>query len=781
MVPCMRSLEYFHLRWLQRRLCRGRRFLKKSRFWLLSAMPTRSENAPASAVFVLLLGMCPSAFAIASKPLIRGPIDDTHPVTLERGTHPSALRPGNDRGRVADDLPLDHVLLTLKRSPEREAALGELIEAMHDPASPEYHHWLTPAQLGSEYGPAPDDIAQVRGWLESRGLQVNYIYRNGLVIDFSGSASLVAAAFHTEIHALALPNGETHIGNISDPQIPAALSPVVRGVASLNDFFPRPRLKRLGPIAYDHEKNRWDSLFTLTDGGKQLYAVSPYDFATIYDLLPLWNRGYTGKGMTIAVIEDTSLAHPQDWTTFRQTFGLSKFATGSFRQIYPQSGDAGCSMPSQNGDEGEAALDAEWASATAPEAAIELVACANSRTTSGLDSAILNLLDATPPDIMSESYGGCESQSGAAAIALADEEAKEAAAMGVTFFIAQGDSGADECAPSENTAYSKLGINSGDNTASAYAVDVGGTDFAAEYESDVHGIAIGNYWMPQNQAGTLSSARSYIPEIPWNDSCASRLIYSDPKHGGAVRSYGSHGFCNTFPGQEDFLNNFAGGGGPSSCFTGKPSIPGVVGGTCKGNPKPTWQSGVVGIPNDGVRDQPDISLFAADGIAWHNSYVFCMSDTQHGGTTCTPSNDAIYLGGGGTSFAAPAMAGIQALIDQKYGRQGNANHVYYALAAAQLKKYGAQACSASQPNGALPAASCVFHDITQGDIAIPCGRNDDDNFYDCFGVDTANVGELSTSKITSLPAFAAGVGYDFATGLGSVDATNLFNAWQAKQ
>lgn len=708
---------------------------------------------------------------------VKGVVDDTNLIRLERSTHPAATVSAFDRGRVADDLPLEHMLLALRRPDDMEAKLVKRIEAMHDPKSPVFHQWLTAADLGTKYGPSPEDIAEVKNWLSSYGLQVNYVYKNGMVVDFSGSASQASAAFHTDIHTLTLPNGEVHIANVRDLQIPAALAPVVRGVVSLNDFFPQPRLRSMGPITLDRSTNRWEPLYTVSNGEKVTYAISPYDLATIYDILPLWNRGYTGKGVTIAVIEDSSLAHPGDWSSFRQAFGLEKFTGGSFEQVNPHAANATCNVPGQNNDEREAAIDAEWASATAPDANIELVACANTKTTSGLDTAILNLLDTKSPDIISLSYGGCEARSGAAAIALEDEEAKQAAAMGVTYFIAQGDSGADECSPFENYAYSTNGINSGDNTASAYAVDVGGTDFAAEYESDVSGVPANTYWLAQNTPGTLASARSYIPEIPWNDSCASRLIFSDPKNGGATRAYGSMGFCDSLTGEAYFMNPWAGSGGPSTCFTGTPKTPGIVGGTCKGNPKPAWQSGVPGILNDGVRDQPDIALFAADGWAWKNAYVACMSDTAQGGTRCTALNDAIYMGGGGTSFAAPAMAGILALIDQKFGRQGDINHVLYPLAAKQFKERGSSACDASQPDGKLPEPGCIFHDVTLGDATIPCGRNDNGGYYNCFGVADANVGELSSSQSSPRPAFTAQVGYDLATGLGSVDAANLFNAW----
>jgi len=157
--------------------------------------------------------------------------------------------------------------------------------------------------------------------------------------------------------------------------------------------------------------------------------------------------------------------------------------------------------------------------------------------------------------------------------------------------------------------------------------------------------------------------------------------------------------------------------------------------------------------------------------------VECLSDTQQGGTVCTPSNDAIYLGGGGTSFASPAMAGILALIEQRHGRQGDANFVLYALAAEQFLSPEGSGCNASRSDGQLPASNCVFNDITRGDMDIPCGQNSDGHFYDCHGASASLIGELSTSDSLNDPAYRAGRGYDLATGLGSVNATNLFNAW----
>lgn len=704
------------------------------------------------------------------KRLITEKIDESKLVTLGGNTTPAATRAEFDRGAVPDEFRFEHLLLLLRHDPDTEARLKRQIDAMHDPSSPQFHRWLTAEQFGARYGVHPQDSAAIQEWLRSHGFTVNQAYKNGLLLDIAGTAKQIRETFHTEMHNLVLPNGEKHVANNRDPQIPAALASAVEGMP-LHDFFRRPRITKMKPVSFDHEAGRWQPHFTLPFEGTDLFVVAPYDFATIYNLTPLWNQGFTGKGVTIATVEDTNLAHPSDWSTFRKTFGLDGFKQGNFKQIYP-----GCKNPGQNGDEIEAALDVEWASAAAPDANVELFACPNTDTTSGLDTAIINLLETDPPDIISDSYGLCETVTGQAEVALENLEAEFATIEGVTFFIAQGDTGADECAPIETTAYSTLGINSGDNTATAFAVDVGGTDFMAQYNQDVNGVPISNYWGATNNPKTLASALSYIPEIPWNDGCTSQLIYSDPFIGPFTQSFGRPGFCNSAVGQQFFLDFYAGSGGPSTCFTGTPSIPGVVSGSCKGNPKPSFQYAVPGVPNDGLRDQPDLSLFAADGV-WGSFYVECLSDTKQGGTACTADNDALFLGGGGTSFASPAMAGIQALINQQFGRQGDANYAYYFLAGQQFREQGASRCNASQTNGGLPAASCVFNDVTAGDIDIPCGQNADGHFYDCHGADAQNIGELSTSNKKNAPAYPATAGYDLATGLGSVNATNLFYAW----
>jgi len=382
-----------------------------------------------------------------------------------------------------------------------------------------------------------------------------------------------------------------------------------------------------------------------------VYAVVPSDLATIYNMNPLFNSGYSGKGETVAAIENTNVYSGSDWNTFRSTFGLTSYTSGSFVTVHPapKKGPDNCTNPGVIApNDAEAILDAEWASASAPDATIEMASCADTTTIFGGMIAIQNLINAsgTPPGIISISYGECEPESGAAANAAYNAAYQQAVAEGVSVFVATGDSGAAACNYNDPWATNGIAVNAFAST--PYNVAVGGTDF-----SDTYAGTNSTYWASTNSS-TYKSAISYVPEIPWNDSCASQLI---AEYYGYSTTYGTNGFCNSwvvylyYAVYDELLTTAAGGGGPSRCATGAPSISGVVSGSCKGYAKPSWQSDVIGILKDGVRDLPDVALFAANGF-WSHYYVFCWSDVAHGGSPCTgpPSG---WSGAGGTSFASP--------------------------------------------------------------------------------------------------------------------------------
>ena len=687
--------------------------------------------------FVLALSCTASAQTPA---LITSPINEANLVTLAGNTRPEA-NAANDLGRVSDDLAMPHMLLQLQRSPQQDAALDDFIQQLNNPKSSNYHQWLTASQFGARFGLAQNDLIAISGWLQSHGFTVDTVYTGGMSIDFSGTAGQVRNAFHTEIHNLSV-GGQAHIANMSDPKIPAALAPAVAGVVSLHNFMPHPMYVR---------KPEYTVAGTSTS-----YLVTPQDVATIYNFNPEFAAKITGTGQTIVVVEDTNLYSTADWTTFRTTFGLTRFTGATLTQVHPAStGTNNCSNPGTNGDSFEAAVDVEYATAAAPSAAIELASCSDTSTFGGL-IALNNLVNAstTPPAIVSVSYGECEAVTGASANAAFKSVYSHAATEGVSVYVASGDTAADSCAQALGESVATTGTSVIGWGSTPYNVAVGGTDFQDLYLND-----FSTYWNSTNTT-YYGSAKSYMPEIPWNDTCGSNLLAT---YEGFTTTYGSTGLCNT----DGFIGTNGGGGGQSACATGAPAVSGVTGGTCKGYAKPSWQS-VYGNKADGVRDVPDVSLFASNG--WLSSYyVVCYSDKAEGGTACTGAPSG-WSGAGGTSFATPIMAGVQALINQKTGaRQGLPNTALYALAAAEYGTTGATSCNSELGNGV--ASTCTFHDVTEGSIDLPCTGT-----YTCYDP-SGTYGVLSASDSTYKPTFQAAPGWDFASGIGSVNVANLVNNW----
>jgi subtilase family serine protease len=713
----------------------------------------------------LLAPLLPAQTTSAAQLLVTTPVVETNMVTLSGNLRHEA-NAANDRGAVSGGLKLEHLLLQLKRPADREEALAQRLDALYQPGSPEFHHWLTAQQFGELYGPNPRDIAAVTGWLTGHGFQVNSVATSGMVIDFSGTADQVQAAFQTTLHNLNV-KGEAHIANMQDPQIPAALAGVVEGVSSLNNFRPKPANKGISAVHIDAASKAIVPQVAKAQGASpELTASSAYqlvvpdDLHTIYNFNPVYSSGVTGRDEKIVVIEDTDVYSTADWSTFRSTFGLTKYAKGSFTQIHP----GRCTDPGDLiGNDGEAILDAEYASAAAPNAAIVLASCADTETTFGGLLAIQSLInDPLPPPIISVSYGECEAGLGAAGNATYNRAYQQAAAEGVSVFVSSGDEGAASCDADQPTAQFGIAVNGFGST--QYNVSVGGTDFADSYEG-----TNSQYWKTTNNA-TYGSAKSYIPEIPWNDSCASTLITNTV---GYNVPYGTGGFCNSAEGEEFFLTTASGSGGPSNCAYGNTSpLNGTPAdsGTCKGYAKPNYQRGLFGNPNDGVRDLPDVSLFAANGV-WGHYYVFCYSQPAPGagGVPCT-GNPENWSGAGGTSFAAPIVAGVQALVDQSTGEpQGNPNYVYYALAKQEYGGRGNNSCNSSLGTGG--DRSCTFNDVTLGDMDVNCLGT-----FNCYTPSGTN-GVLSVTSTAYEKAYNSNAGWDFATGIGTLNVNNLVKNW----
>ncbi len=668
---------------------------------------------------------------------IAAAIDESTRVTLKGTVHPLA-NAANDRGAAPDSMPLQRLHLVLKRSPAQEATLRQLVRDMHTPGSASYHKWLTPEQFGEQFGPSDQDIATVQSWLGSHGFEVGKVQPGKQVIEFSGNVAQMRDAFHTQIHKYVV-NGETHPANAGAPQIPSALAPVVGGFVSLNNFRLKHYLRVLGKATYNTQTHTAKPGWTY-GSSPVTFPLAPADYAKQYDLGPLYAAGINGSNQTIAIVNDSNI-NIDLVNQFRSIFGLS----ANPPQVIIDGNDPGIdginNPDGPNFDSGEAYLDVEWSAAVAPAATVDLVIAADTALESGLILAMEHAVYGNIAPVISLSFGACEAGLSSTNSFL-NSLWEQAAAQGTTVMVSAGDNGSAGCDNDNSQYYAVGGLAVSGFASTPYNVAVGGTDF---FYSDYNNPALlntqlGTYWNTTPTQLPQASLLQVIPEQPWNDS-----------------QYGLNAINYYTDISGSTATTIAGGsGGASSC-----GLVSTTTGACTGGyPKPAWQTGV-GVPADGVRHIPDVSLYAADGANF--SYIpTCASD----GDCQLPSGSNLVqiTGVGGTSASAPSFAGIMALVNQEHGRQGQANFVLYAL------------------KTQFPAA---FHNVTQGTNSMPCAFSP--SSPNCIAVNnpitvtdptygTAEEGQIGTG---ATPDYNAAAGYNLATGLGTIDGNLLVTHWSS--
>jgi pseudomonalisin len=601
-----------------------------------------------------LVGALCSAATAAAA--LSGTAAGTDRVVLSGTVQPLAL-PGLAVGRTDPRLPMRRIILTLALRPGARARLDRLLAEQLDPASPRFHRWLTPEQFGAEFGLGDGELRRVTGWLVAQGFTVDQVARGRRWIDFSGTAGQVEAAFRTEMRDYRI-GGEVRHAAALAPSVPRALAPLVEGIVSLDDVplpAPTARAGRRAALAPGGALPRPGGALPRFDTAAGGHLLVPADLATIYDLRQLYRSGIDGSGQSIAVLGRSDI-QLADVRAFRSTFGLPPVDP-----ILVHNGpDPGFVNVY---DEGESDLDVEWAGAVAPRAAVELVISGSTGGSDGIMLSAQYAVDQNLAPVVAVSYGLCEALLGPSRVAFWNDVWTQAAAQGITAVVAAGDSGPAGCDLPASHAGTVASVNGLCST--PFDVCVGGTQFDDTANP-------GAWWAPANDPLTKGSALSYIPEIAWNES-------------GAV------------PGGSGL---WAGGGGASAAYT-----------------KPAWQL-APGVPDDGARDVPDVSIAGAE----HAAYVY-LEEGQ-------------LLTIGGTSGGAQAFAGLMALVAQRAReRQGNANPFLYQVGARQYGGVG---------GGAPP----VFHDVVSGNNSVP-----------------------------GVGGFAAGPGYDLVSGLGTVDGAALVASW----
>jgi hypothetical protein len=600
------------------------------------------------------------------------------------GNHlPQWATTAHGAGPVAANVVVDNMTLVLARSAAQEQAFEEFLNEQQEPGSAEYHHWLTPAEVGARFGLSQNDIDTVKGWLESEGLHVNWVAPSGIFIAFGGTAGDVGRAFKSELHYYEV-NGERRMSLAADPQVPAALAPAIRAIDGLAtaDETPQLEMRTASSAAPDEDSNSGANY------------VTPADFAVIYDL----PTGLTGAGVTIGIL-DESRTNPADFANFRALTG-STFANPT--EIVPTAfggvdpGPAYTAPPSNGSStklQSEATLDVMRAGSIAPGANLLLVTATASSGGIHADAQYLVETSPAPAQVMSISFSGCELNNGASGVDFWDTLFQQAAAEGISVFVSSGDSGASGCDTHGDPPPANPEPNSINYIcASGYATCVGGTEF-----NDAGNPS--QYWSPTN-GPRLQSALGYIPEGAWND----------PLDNGATIVRAS-------------------GGGVSTVIA-----------------TPAWQIGV-GVPAArSGRYTPDVAFSAST----HDGYFGCFAAASNG---CVPlSGPYQFEIFGGTSGAAPSMAGIAALLDQNLGgAQGNLNPEIYAMAA-------------STPE--------AFHDVTVATSGV--------SSCDVNTPSLCNNSIASPTGLTGGPSgYPVNAGYDEVTGWGSLDAKMFIDSFGA--
>ena len=442
----------------------------------------------------MLAATLPTVAAAAPPDRIPGAIVSNRMFPVSGNVH-SLAQAQYDRGEIDPNTPLNYVVMLLSPSPAQQADLGQLLADQQNPASAEYHRWLTPEEFAERFGLSQGDMAKISSWLGAQGLTVSHQARGRNWIAFSGTAGQTSGAFHTSIHRYEV-NGESHFANSAAPQVPEALSGIVSGFLGLNDFHAAP-MGQLVNASYGAKPS-------YTSGGQ--HFIAPADFATIYNLKPLQQSGLDGTGQSIAVVGQSDV-QASDLTAFRTLSGLPANAP---KMVLYGGGDPGFTS-----SELEGTLDLEWAGAIAPNATIDYVY--------GPDafSAMVVAIEADLAPIISVSYGLCEVNFATSAF---EALAQQANAQGITIVSASGDSGAAGCDQQGVLPMATKGRSVSVPAAMPEVTSIGGTQF-------VEGT--GAYWSNTNSANS-GSALSYIPEVAWNESSDLGLFASG---GGASRYF----------------------------------------------------------------------------------------------------------------------------------------------------------------------------------------------------------------------------------------------------
>ncbi|HEY1966283.1 MAG TPA: protease pro-enzyme activation domain-containing protein, partial [Acidobacteriaceae bacterium] len=477
-----------------------------------------SSLLPLVPAAILFTTITPIAQAAAVQNRIAGAVSGSSRVAMP-GMVSGHAKHSVDLGLAPADRKLESLTLRFSMTAAQQADLNQLLAAQLDPSSPSYHQWLTPEQFGARFGLSSGDLAKVLAWLTSQGFTITNVARSSTFITFNGTVGQAQQAFGASIHNVSY-NGEQHITALSDPMLPSGIAGVVGAVIGLDDFKLKPH-SRGRSVTVDSTQ----PLYTQTTSGVTSHYLSPADWYTIYDVAPLTSAGITGTGITIAVMGQTDII-PAQVAAFRLAAGLPGNTTTTLplkTQIVTGSTDPGV-LPS---DVDEAQIDVEWSGAAAQGASVLFVVSNPATSGGGVFQSLTYAIDNKLAPILTISYGLCESSWGTATLASNNLVLAQANAQGQTVMAAAGDGGATDC---DSTGVSTEGLSVDFPASSPYVTAAGGTMFSGDVSTPA------TYWNSTNFTNG-SSALSYIPEQPWNETTASGGLTAGGAGGGGASAF----------------------------------------------------------------------------------------------------------------------------------------------------------------------------------------------------------------------------------------------------
>jgi subtilase family serine protease len=550
------------------------------------------------------------------------------------------------------------VRITVYLAFKNEKALDTLLAAQNTPGSAEYGRYLTPAQFHARFAPDKTDVEAVRTSLRKQGLTIGHIPKSGFYIEATGTVAQVKAAFHVDQNYYRF-QGNVMRANSLAPTIPARFASVITHIGGLTESGalvhpmhvgidrasnPRPAVtaRPASPIIQPPTADFLDSPYCSSYWGDHTATITPQPVPFAASM-PYLNCGYTpqqmnlayggnksattGKGVTVAIVD--AYASPtirSDANTYFKNHGLPLLNGKNFTQVVPD-GIYHVSPAEVCGPQGwftEESLDVESVHTFAPGANIVYVGARN--CDDPLFDAVYDTIDsASPPNIITNSWGENGEFSSPDEQAVNNAEFKQAAAEGISILFSSGDDG---------DLTQENGVASGSWPAnSPWVTAVGGTTLALKDSSGT------------KQEWGWGTYRAFL--------------------GGTVTFNATGSVVKATAPLGDFSFYSGAGGGVSFV-----------------QPQPQYQRGVVPasistvtfgntgepIPFSGPRRViPDVAMNADpySGFLMGETFTIASTAVNNGPCTATSTTEEYCeFGEGGTSLASPSFAGVLARVDE---------------------------------------------------------------------------------------------------------------------